>query len=141
MTTTGRNKEVVRRAARAWNERNRADFDACYGDLLTVRTREGEEDFTITHDQHWDAAESWFEIELTEEIKHLVAEGDLVFVQARYRARHTREMGGAEPTGRIIEWDTWQILRLEDGRIVEEITLMDELDMLRQLGATKLPTP
>lgn len=139
MATPEENKATVRRAVDAFNRRDRAAFDPCYAPVLLVRTREGEEDLSIDHDQHWEAAESWFAVEMQEEILQMLAEGYWVMLRSRYRAVHNRALRGMEPTGRPLEWEAWQLLRLEDGRICEEIGLYDEVALLRQLGVP-LPT-
>jgi hypothetical protein len=45
-------------------------------------------------------------------------------------------MDGVPPTGKTVEWDAWQVLRVEDGLIVEERMLMDEWSLHQQLTSS-----
>ena len=137
------NKELVRRAVRAWNKRDREAFDACYVDELVVRTGEGPDDyFTVDHDQHWEAVQSWYEsLDASATEREMVAAGDRVFVRWTYEYRHIGEVRGAEPTGKEFGIDAWQIFKVEDGLIAEERTLLDRLSLYEELGVVELPEP
>jgi ketosteroid isomerase-like protein len=137
MSRLDQNKALVQRAADTHNARDRSGFLACYADALTVRTGEGEEDLVVTPDEHWAAVLAWAERfdGFSEETRQMVAEGDLVFLRSRYSGVHQGEWRGVEPTGRSVEWDAWQVLRIVDGLIVEERMLMDRMGLIEQLGA------
>lgn len=68
-----------------------------------------------------------------ETIQQMVTEDDLVFHRSRYRGVHTGEWNGVPATGKTVEWDAWQVLRIENGLIVEERMLMDEWSLHQQL--------
>lgn len=143
MASPEENKATVRRASEAWNARDRAAFDKCYADELIVRTGDGPDDFvTMGHDEHWEVSERIFaQLDLRATERKMVAEGDTVFVRWRYWGTHRGVIRGAEPTGKQIEFDGWQLLRLADGLIAEERTLLDRLSLYEQLGIVELPEP
>lgn len=68
-------------------------------------------------------------------IQDTVAEGDRVAVRMTYRATHSGELFGAQPTGDRIEWDGLTIRRLgADGLTVERWIRNDTMGLLSQLG-------
>ena len=69
----------------------------------------------------------------------IVAEGDQVAARAAFTGTHQGEFLGIPPTGRKVTVSAIYICRLADGKIVERWANVDELGMLRQLGA--IPTP
>src|SRR4051812_29016452 len=48
-----------------------------------------------------------------------VAEGEKVVTRKVFTGTHTGDFGGIEPTGREVEIEVIDIVRVEDGRIVE----------------------
>jgi predicted ester cyclase len=56
-----------------------------------------------------------------------------------WRGTHRGEVYGVAPTGKVIEFRGLAMERYVDGTVVESIVELNELDLLRQLGATKLP--
>jgi len=71
-------------------------------------------------------------------IEHVIAEGDRVGLLFRLNATHTGNLFGIPPTGRKVDVYEVALLRIVDGRMVEGWFMMDEAELLRQLGA-KLP--
>ena len=69
-----------------------------------------------------------------------VAEGDLVVTRKVFRGTHRGELMGIPPTGRAVEINVIDIIRLEDGRIVEHWGIVDRLGLLQQLGAIPEPS-
>jgi predicted ester cyclase len=72
-----------------------------------------------------------------------VAEGDLVVTRLTARGTHTGEYRGLKykgipPTGKQVTWTFIEIVRILDGKIVEQWSNGDDLGRLQQLGA--LPT-
>ena len=72
-----------------------------------------------------------------------VAEGDLVVTRLTARGTHTGEYQGLTyksipPTGKQVTWTFTEIVRILDGKIVEQWSNGDDLGRLQQLGA--LPT-
>jgi predicted ester cyclase len=58
-------------------------------------------------------------------IDDLIAEGDKVVVRGRDRVTHVHEFMGYPPTGRTFEITWMQIVRVEDGKLVESWWEMD----------------
>jgi predicted ester cyclase len=64
-----------------------------------------------------------------------VAEGDRVVTRKVFHGTHLGAFQGIEPTGREIEINLIDIVRLADGQIVEHWNCVDRLGLLAQLGA------
>ena len=73
--------------------------------------------------------------EIEVRIDELVAEDDLVAVATTTRGRHTGELLGHAPSGRVVEIGGIDLVRIHEGRIVEHRGLTDTVGLLRQLGA------
>ena len=70
------------------------------------------------------------------EIHEQVAEGDLVVTRKTFHGRHDGEFIGQAPTGRDVEIGCIDIVRLEDGRIIEHWNIVDIFGLLAQIAAT-----
>ncbi len=68
------------------------------------------------------------------EIEHLAANGDLVWLHMRGSGTNDGSFMGHPPTGRRMEIDVFDLLRVVDGRLVEHWGVPDRLDALFQLG-------
>jgi steroid delta-isomerase-like uncharacterized protein len=77
--------------------------------------------------------------DLTIPVDGLIAESDLVVVRWTARGTHLGALMEMSPTGKTIQVSGVEVLRIVDGRIVEEWTNWDQLGLLRQLGAVPLP--
>lgn len=64
-----------------------------------------------------------------------VAEGEKVLVRLRVQATHTGAFGDLQPTGRRIDIDVLDLFQIRDGVLVEHWALLDNLGMMKQLGA------
>lgn len=71
-------------------------------------------------------------------IEHVVAEGDTVGLLFRLTATHTGNLFGIPPTGKKVDVYELALLRIVNGQMVEGWFMMDEAELLRQLGA-KMP--
>ena len=71
-------------------------------------------------------------------IERIVAEGDRVGLLFRINATHTGNYFGIPPTGRKLDVYECAFLRIANGQMIEGWFMMDEAELLRQLGA-KLP--
>jgi steroid delta-isomerase-like uncharacterized protein len=76
--------------------------------------------------------------DFTPEIKWQSADGDLVTTYKIYRGSHRGEFLGIPPTGRTIEIETVDVMRVIDGRITEHWGVANLLKMMTQLGAVNL---
>jgi predicted ester cyclase len=68
-------------------------------------------------------------------IERVVAEGDTVGLLFRLTAKHTGNLFGIPPTGRKVDVYEIALLRIVNGQMVEGWFMMDEAELLRQLGA------
>ena len=73
-------------------------------------------------------------------VEDIFGEGDRVFSRARLQGTNTGEFNGMPPTGKQLDI-SWimSACRIQDGRIVEEWEILDQLDLVRQLGLIKEP--
>jgi predicted ester cyclase len=67
-------------------------------------------------------------------IRHLTVDGELVWLHLRATGRHEGPFMGHPATGREIEIDVFDLLRVVDGKIVEHWGVPDRLGALLQLG-------
>lgn len=67
-------------------------------------------------------------------IRDMVAEGDKVVTRKSFRGTHQGELMGISPTGKEISIDIVDILRLDQGKVVEHWNLVDMLGLFQQLG-------
>ena len=72
-------------------------------------------------------------------IEKVIAEGDRVGLLFRVTGTHTGTFFGIPPTGKKLDVYEVALLRMENGQMVEGWFMMDEIALLRQMGAT-LPT-
>jgi predicted ester cyclase len=75
------------------------------------------------------------------EIEHLSVDGDLVWLHMRGSGRQDGPFMGYAPTGREMAIDVFDLLRVEDGKIVEHWGVPDRLAAFFQLGLIALPAP
>ena len=69
-----------------------------------------------------------------EEIKLLVDGGEYIVVDLLIEGTHTGPINGVQPTGKEVAFRDVTILRLRDGKIVEQRGLSDYMTMFQQLG-------
>ena len=66
------------------------------------------------------------------------ASGDRLAKRWTFRATHTGELNGIEPTGKRITLVGATFARMEEGKIVEERDFADDLGLMQQLGVIDL---
>ncbi|KQN89762.1 hypothetical protein ASE90_18070 [Sphingomonas sp. Leaf67] len=71
------------------------------------------------------------------QIVQVVAEGDRVLVHLRQVATHSGEYGGTPATGTRTDIEVMDLFRIEGDKLVEHWALMDNLNLLKQIGAVK----
>ena len=64
-----------------------------------------------------------------------IAEGDKVVTRKVFHGTHRGELMGIPPTGREVQIEVIDIVRVDGGRIVEHWNVVDRLGLLQQLGA------
>jgi predicted ester cyclase len=69
-----------------------------------------------------------------EEIKPLIDGGEYIIVELLIEGRHTGPMNGMEPTGKAAASRDVTILRLRDGKIIEQHGHPDYLTMFQHSG-------
>ena len=67
-------------------------------------------------------------------IDDMIAEGDQVVTKKTFRGTHTAEFAGIPPTGKTVELQFVDIMRVRNGRIVEHWNCIDQLSFMQQLG-------
>ncbi len=71
----------------------------------------------------------------------MVAEGDLVSARVTITGTHQGEFMGIPPSGKRIEVETFDLLRIRDGQAAEHWGLIDAMTMMQQLGAMPEQAP
>ena len=74
--------------------------------------------------------------DLRAEIKDCFGSGDRVAVRLVFHGTHTGDFLGIPATGRMVSYDSTEIYRVVDGRIVEEWICSDLASLMGQLTAT-----
>lgn len=72
-------------------------------------------------------------------VEELIAEGDKVAPRLVIRGTHRGAFNGIPPTGKPVTITAINILRIENGKIVEHWSEGDNLGMLQQLGVVRTP--
>jgi predicted ester cyclase len=131
MPTIEENKAVVRHLIEdVFNTGDAKDLDRLTGPNLAADVRQGL--FGVMRVAFPDLKYS---------IERLVAESDLVVFQVMghgtHQGRLTHPAGTVDiaPTGKRIEWREVHVVRIENGRAVDEKGALDVLGMVYQLGA------
>ena len=68
-------------------------------------------------------------------VEDQIAEGDRVVTRKVFHGAHTGDFFGIPATGRTIAFEVIDILRLRDGLVTDHWNVVDQLGLLRQLGA------
>ena len=67
----------------------------------------------------------------------LIAQGDEVAVRARFQGTQTGDLMGIAPTGKTVDVPFIIIYRMAGGRIAQHWMSIDQMDVLKQLGAVR----
>ena len=73
------------------------------------------------------------------EVDHMVTDEDNVSFAYTVTGTHRGEFMGVAPTGKSVEFTGLQISRFENGKLKERWGSSDELGILKQIGAEKVP--
>jgi predicted ester cyclase len=68
-------------------------------------------------------------------IEHILAENNLVLVFLNFAGTHKGEFNGRSPTNKRVTNRSADLYRIEHGKIVEHWDVVDNLDLLKQIGA------
>ncbi|MCV9966705.1 ester cyclase [Pararhizobium sp. BT-229] len=69
------------------------------------------------------------------ETQDMFATDDKVAVRFRMTGTHTGEFLGNQPTGKRVDYQSYELYRIADGKIAEEWICSDMLTILTQIGA------
>jgi predicted ester cyclase len=72
-------------------------------------------------------------------VEDMIAEGDKVSARFTMRGTHKGELRGIAPTGREVTMTGIDMIRLWEGRMVEDRVEVDQLGMMQQLGVIASP--
>lgn len=134
------NKQVVLGCWEAANRKDVSGFDRYYDENVVYHSTDVELNGRENVKAYLSGIISAFpDLKLT--IEDIFGEGDRVFSRARFEGTHTAELMGMPPTGKHVDvrW-IMNACRVENGKIVEEWEILDQLEMMRQLGVTGDPT-
>ena len=127
-------KQVVLGSWEVANSHDASGFDAYYAEDVVYHGTDGE----IRGREKVKAYLQTFmtalpDLKLT--VEDIFGEGDRVFSRARLEGTNTGEFNGMPPTGKRLDirW-IMNACRVQDGRIVEEWEICDNLEIVRQLG-------
>jgi steroid delta-isomerase-like uncharacterized protein len=128
------NKQVVLGCWGVANNHDASGFDRYYAEDVVYHGNDGE----IRGRENVKAYLQTFltalpDIKLT--VEDIFCEGDRVFSRARLQGTNTGEFNGMPPTGKAVDigW-IMNACRVRDGLIVEEWEVLDQLELVRQLG-------
>jgi steroid delta-isomerase-like uncharacterized protein len=76
--------------------------------------------------------------DLRADLRHAVAEGDLVSTWVSYEGTHQGQFAGVDGSGRPVKFVAWDLIRVENGRVAEITQYCDVFTLMNQIGA--LPT-
>ena len=123
--STAENKEIVRRY---FDERwNHGSLEVC--DELLSSSMDIEEQKEFVRAQH----ASLGNLHLT--ILDLLAEDDQVAIHWRIEGTHKGDFLGVAATGKPVTFQGIALLRITDGKIVNDVAYWDNQSILEQLGA------
>ncbi len=121
------NKTIVRRYVEAVNQQDYDTLDAIVAPELLTATKQLVASIYATFAGH------------RADITNMVAEGDQVWVQLATSGGHTGEFAGIPPTGK--QWTNRGVyfFQLRNGKIIVADGLFDDLNLMKQVGATITP--
>ena len=131
MATVGQNKAAARRFFEVvWNQRR---FEVLPEILAPTLIWNGQQVSRDVIEQAISARLAAFpDMHVT--VDEQVAEGDKVSTRRTWTGTHRGVYRGIEPTGKQVTWTQISIVRFEEGKVVEDWAVADELTLLQQLG-------
>ena len=131
MGNVGQNKAVARRFFEVvWNQRRFEVLPEIFAPTLILNGQQVSRDVI---EQVISARLAAFpDMHVT--VDEQVAEGDKVSTRRTWTGMHSGVYRGIEPTGKQVTWIQISIVRFEEGKIVEDWAIADELALLQQLG-------
>jgi len=65
-------------------------------------------------------------------IEHILAENNFVLVFLNFSGTHKGQFEGMQPTNKPVKMRSADLYRIENGKIVEHLDVVDSLDLLKQ---------
>jgi predicted ester cyclase len=131
--TSGEMETLGERIGQAWNEGRPDLLDEVYGPGFINRSNG--QDCEATKKVLIQSREAFPDLHLSAE--DIIVAGDKIVVRGVARAVHAGPYLGIPAAGKRIERRFINIFRVENGKVVEEWSLADDLGVLRQLGVLK----
>jgi predicted ester cyclase len=130
-----RNKAIVRRLVEEWQGGHRREVgdELLADDFVDSAHGTGPDTSKERALDWWDDTFRAFP-DLSAEIRHIVAEGDLVATYKTFTGTHTGAFMGIPSTGRRATFDAFDLLRLREGKVVDHWVILDVAGLLRHLG-------
>ena len=72
-------------------------------------------------------------------MEDIVSEGDMVAARIAFQGTHRGEFQGIPPTDKQVAFSSIEIDRMVDGKVQEHWFELDQLGLMRQLGAISEP--
>lgn len=142
-TTETENKEIARKfPEEAFTEGNLEVIDEIVADEYVGHTPAAPEPLRGPDDlkEFISMVRTAFpDVEATPE--DVIVEEDKVVLRDRVTGTHEGAFMGLEPTGKEIEFEGTEIIRIEDGQFVESRAHFDMMNFMQQLGFFVLPGP
>ncbi len=91
----------------------------------------GKKEATRYYDQWWGAFS-----DVTIQVDRIAAAGEWVIAETTSTATHLGSFMGVPPTGRRVEAHVCCLIRVRDGKMVEETVYYDLIERLSQLGSS-----
>lgn len=133
--TRDESKDVVRRAVEeCWNTGNQDIVENFYADDFVFHGEGGQDTYGPASIREWLRVVRGALPDLTYEINAIYAEDDKVAFRYNVRGTHEGDFQGIPPTNASVDLTGHQIMRLENGKIVEAWGVWDTLGLLQQLG-------
>jgi predicted ester cyclase len=76
--------------------------------------------------------------DLQVKVEDIFGAEDKVTVRIRISATHAGEIFGIQPTGKRVEYESTEVYRIADGKIVEEWICSDMLTLMAEIGGQGL---
>jgi predicted ester cyclase len=126
------NKEIVRRFVEAYNNQDYDLLDNLLApDYIDHTNQVGPEGLKQLIKMAFNAFPNYHET-----IEDIIAEGDKVWIRVKVNTGiHTGEFMGFAPTGKKLTIEMVDIIRVDNGKLVEYWDITDRMDFLQQIGA------
>ena len=138
--SAGENKTIARRSYEAINQKNLDALDEVIASNITDHDpAPGQGPGLEGVKQYFSSLHAAFpDVQLN--VEDMIAEGDKIVARLSVSGTHQGEFMGIEPTGNRVTITGIDILRIEDGKIVEHWGNFDDLGVMQQLGVMEQPS-